>query len=384
MQSYLLEILFIILSFQLLFVSFFLFQSKRGKKLSNRILAVIFLMLSIAVIEMYRMMFGYASDIPQLMYVDDPFLLAYGPLLFLFTQSVLIKDYKAKARTWLNFLPFLFLTGYIILIILSTDTETMAEVAKKIENNEVPLYVRFIEIVLLWHIITYIFLSKYQIRKVVKEAHNTYSSLNKENIKRLQFILNFFMALIFVSMINSTLPFMGVKNGLLITLILLILFIFYFVNYVLLKMLKQSAADSGLISQSGTEQAEKYSGSGLKEGLLLEYKEKLSGLMSEKRAYLNSDLTISRLSEEMDLSPKKLSQVINEGFSCNFFDFVNQYRLEEAKKMFLNQTDDKMTILEVMYATGFNSKSSFNVAFKKFTGLTPSQFRIKHKKGSTS
>ena len=59
----------------------------------------------------------------------------------------------------------------------------------------------------------------------------------------------------------------------------------------------------------------------------------------------------------------------------NFYDFINNYRINFAKNLLNNPADDKMTVLEILYEAGFNSKSAFNVAFKKETGVTPSQFR---------
>ncbi|MDX1667550.1 MAG: helix-turn-helix domain-containing protein, partial [Saprospiraceae bacterium] len=81
------------------------------------------------------------------------------------------------------------------------------------------------------------------------------------------------------------------------------------------------------------------------------------------------------LAEMLDLPAKTLSQVINESLDQHFFDFINQYRIEEAKRLLCLSKNSFTTILEVMYAAGFNSKSSFNTAFKKHTGTTPSQFR---------
>ena len=59
--------------------------------------------------------------------------------------------------------------------------------------------------------------------------------------------------------------------------------------------------------------------------------------------------------------------------SMNFYDFISKYRIEEAKKIFTEKSDK--TVLEVLYEVGFNSKSSFNTTFKKFTGITPTQFK---------
>jgi len=77
------------------------------------------------------------------------------------------------------------------------------------------------------------------------------------------------------------------------------------------------------------------------------------------------------------LTPHILSQVINEQLSSNFNDFINSYRVEEAKKMLMNPEMKNFTIASIAYDSGFNTLSAFNVAFKKFTGITPPQFRSK-------
>jgi len=105
--------------------------------------------------------------------------------------------------------------------------------------------------------------------------------------------------------------------------------------------------------------------------------EELTGLIETKKLYLNDTLSLKELSEELGTSPRYLSQSINENFNCNFFDFTNNYRIEEAKKMFANKSYSDYKIYEIMYAVGFNSRSSFINAFKKNTGLTPKEYKNK-------
>jgi AraC-like DNA-binding protein len=81
------------------------------------------------------------------------------------------------------------------------------------------------------------------------------------------------------------------------------------------------------------------------------------------------------LSGQLSVPVKVLSQVINESLGQNFFDFVNTYRVEEAKKLLTDARNPKITVLEVMYQAGFNSKSSFNTAFKKIALTTPSAYK---------
>lgn len=102
-------------------------------------------------------------------------------------------------------------------------------------------------------------------------------------------------------------------------------------------------------------------------------KNKILSGFAEDKLHLNPDLTLDLLAENISVHSKSVSQVINEAFKCNFFDFVNGYRINEAKQIILK--NGNKTILEILYASGFNSKSAFNRAFKKHTGYTPTEFR---------
>jgi AraC-like DNA-binding protein len=159
---------------------------------------------------------------------------------------------------------------------------------------------------------------------------------------------------------------------------------FYFINSILLKILNQPSNEGGAITQANFNKKEKYAGSNLSQTDLKAFMNTLNNYMIEHERFLDSELTINDLSNELNIPLKTLSQVINEGYGCNFFDFINKFRVESAKSMFKNLPDKKMTVQEIMYATGFNSKSSFNTAFKKFTDLTPTQFKDSWQKGSTS
>jgi AraC-like DNA-binding protein len=80
------------------------------------------------------------------------------------------------------------------------------------------------------------------------------------------------------------------------------------------------------------------------------------------------------LAKEMVISTHDLSYLLNECFGASFFQFVNTYRVEEAKQLMLSEKYKHLNILGIAYNAGFNSKTTFNTAFKKHTGLSPSQF----------
>ena len=85
-------------------------------------------------------------------------------------------------------------------------------------------------------------------------------------------------------------------------------------------------------------------------------------------------LTLQNLADILGIQSRHLSQIINDKYKQNFYDYINSYRIHAAKEKLADSTDKK-TILEILYAVGFNTKSSFNTAFMKHTGLTPTKFR---------
>lgn len=107
---------------------------------------------------------------------------------------------------------------------------------------------------------------------------------------------------------------------------------------------------------------------------LLKIKTSLQVIMEVQKPYLDSELNLIRLAEMLSVSTHHLSYVINTGFGKNFFQYVNEYRVDYAQKL-LKEPNSKLSILGVAFESGFNSKTSFNTAFKKVTGQTPSEFK---------
>ena len=99
-----------------------------------------------------------------------------------------------------------------------------------------------------------------------------------------------------------------------------------------------------------------------------------TGKTYSKTPYIDGKLSLKQVAQKMEISTNYLSQVINENLKKNFFDFVNEYRVNLVKQKMKDPTNSQYTLLALAYDCGFNSKSSFNVIFKKNTGLTPSQY----------
>jgi len=129
---------------------------------------------------------------------------------------------------------------------------------------------------------------------------------------------------------------------------------------------------------SGIKSKPKYIKSSLSDLDKDKYRKKLESYIELEKPYLAPDLTLFELAKHIGIPSHHLSQLLNTHLNQNFFDFINFYRIEESKRLLSDPNSENKTILEILYETGFNSKSVFNTTFKKQTGMTPTQFRNMH------
>jgi AraC-like DNA-binding protein len=118
---------------------------------------------------------------------------------------------------------------------------------------------------------------------------------------------------------------------------------------------------------------------GQQENKIEEIVSRIREIMLQEKLYQETELTLQNLSDKIEFPSYQVSQAINEGMKKNFYDLVNGYRVEEAKRLLLDLKNKNFTILSVGFEAGFNSKTTFNTVFKKFTGLTPTEYRDKQK-----
>lgn len=108
--------------------------------------------------------------------------------------------------------------------------------------------------------------------------------------------------------------------------------------------------------------------------------EKLTALMTVDKLFLENELSLPILASKLSASSNEISYLINAVYNQNFYNFVNTYRVEEAKKLLLSDDYSKLNILGIAYQSGFNSKTTFNTTFKKITGVSPSEFAKQYRK----
>ena len=123
---------------------------------------------------------------------------------------------------------------------------------------------------------------------------------------------------------------------------------------------------------------EKYGSSTLDSKKSLALFKKVQRLVSEESLYLEASISLKSISEKLSASSREISQAINENGQQNFHEFMNGYRISKAKNLLSDSEYENKKIAAIAYDSGFNTVTAFNVAFKKVTGTTPSNFRKQH------
>jgi AraC-like DNA-binding protein len=300
-----------------------------------------------------------------------------GPLVYFYVRSSLQKGFQLRPILWLHFLPAVldFLVFQIPLIMLNPEMKidlfrNFMETRifrSSFENPSIPLLKTI-------HAIVYGIISTRVILQYRKHLTETTSHIDAAFHRWLLIfcsflIYPFFILLVFVlskgEAINLNFLFFG--------------FVFYvlavFASTLLKPELFHAFPHQMLIPDSTEEKIQKYESSKLQIDQKEKYLQILLDHIDKEKPYLSQELTLANLAEQIKIPTHYLSQIINEKMNCTFLDFVNSYRVEEAKKKLADDKSKQFTILSIAYDAGFNSKSTFYTAFKKHAGMTPSSFR---------
>jgi len=367
MKIGILDILYFFTAFQLLLFSFFLLSLKKGKRLSNFILAVFLSSKAFGIINYLILRFQIKN--PHIYFILLPFIFLYGPSLYFYTRSLAYRDFNFKRVHAFHLIPFILVNVYFIVIY---HTQGLTEKIRILTDLRERVPIQGLLISNLFHILVlcYLAASFFILFNYRKKLKKIFSYIEKINLSWLNYMF-FGFSLIWIFDVSSfILGRLSVPHSLLDALGLILIFIF--ANIIVYKGLKQPEIFNGI------EEKPKYIHSRLTQPVKNQYSKRLRIYMLEEKPYLNPSLTINELGRKISISPRDLSQIINESLGVNFFDFVNSYRVEEAKHYLSDTSNQNKNILEILLDAGFNTKSVFNRVFKKHTGMTPSAFKKAH------
>ncbi len=345
------NIISFIITFQSVLFALVLFTHSGQKKISNTLLASFLLVLA----SQFSLFLVDELDLTSININSYlcVFGFAYGPLLFLYSNSLIFDYFKFKPIYLYHFVPSIIIfigpfVGYPLCLKIGSFLYLSLGVYVIFAINGLMAY-----------------------RKIVLQ---TQSSFSRKNLKWLQWTMIIFSMALFFDIINQFIYPLYFSFEISVT----HLTILFLVNWIFYKGLKQPQLFLGI-----SEKDESITKDSIKKvkGQSEEVKTELDHIkkyFEESKPYTNSEISLHNLAAELQIPVRRLSYLINNYFNRNFMGFINFYRIEHAKECFINSKDPKETILEVMYDVGFNSKSSFNTIFKQSTGFTPSEFKKKY------
>jgi AraC-like DNA-binding protein len=366
----LLIIVTVISLFISVFLAFFLLTVKTKHRLSNFLFA---LFLIITAIDTSEPLFSLVTDGPSnLGMFRNTLAFLQIPVFYLYALSVCYSDFKLKPKHLIHLLPFVLANTVLLPRFYTVD---LASKINFIMNCQSRIEVQFNHI--LFHIQIFIYLIA--VFMMLKKAKKLYvENYAGTSINSYHWLFQFtvvltvlYLIVIFKNIFKfSDYPYVSewIKIGILV-------FQLFIVCWYLFKALNNPGLfrniDSKLKLVSDIILEEKKS----EPEVFIEELAKLKKYMLEEKPFLNPSLTIQDLSADIEVPTRELSVLINHQLGQHFYDFVNTYRIENAMTILKDTTKSKVTVLEILYEVGFNSKSSFNTAFKKHTGFTPTNYR---------
>lgn len=358
------------------FLQFLLLSKKKASK-SDRILALWMFVFGLHIFSYYLHWLGYWENYPHLSGIHHPFPLLHGPFLYLYVRFSVKSVQRFQWWNYLHFAPAALFYLYMIpFLFLYTEKQKLM-----VNHGVIDDYSGFITFYIFAFIISgisYVAVSYRLLKRYNTLTRQNFAFSDSIDLNWLKFFIwgmgvIFIVATVVIILVDG----LGVVFGFntdLIFFVLIIAFIF-FLGYSGIRhknIFTEQINENPRIVEPKT--SGEYKRSGLKDEDAEQYHEQLIRLMETEKPYLEPKLTLSSLADELDISVNHLSQVINQYEEKNFYDFVNSYRVEEYKERATDPAYQNFSILAIALDSGFNSKSSFNQVFKKFTGKTPSQY----------
>lgn len=341
-----------------LFVS--IIRLKKGNLKTHRFLAYFILLISITLLGRFYYtspnisLFEY-----KILFIGDLIIFLYGPLLYFYLLKLF--TIKPTIKIWLHFLPVSAYTIFALPFMFANRQDFFYMI-----GNLGPIF-RFMEVFAIAQNMFYLLLNWKTLKNFTNESETVLSfSQQIKFYKSIQVIIIIALcAWIFALVMGEFGPefFSG-----------------YLGYHLVWIVLSGTVIAIGYYTMSNPEifvmdnSLQKPESKGFDIEQLEKLGDHLQKIMETDKPYLEPKLTLAELSEKCEISTHQLSRVINEKYGKNFFEFVNTYRVEEFKQLVNTDPIENFTLLAIAYKAGFNSKTTFNTAFKKITSQTPKEY----------
>ena len=357
---------------QAFFLSFFLIRTERGSRRANYWLAAY-----LAVVACYllfpQVIRSFANDFPHLIAVGYPLLFLTGPLLFVYTRTILSPGQQLPKRNYYHFIPAGLVVVFLSDFYLQTGKDKLTALSFIREHGQ-PLRFSVIWCMACIHIIMYLYICYKSAKAYNIGIKNYYSSTNRISLKWLEQFSWYNLLLWCIYSTGYLLVLSGIEYdplGAIDQVFTVVLAVYiYFLSYTALQ--QPDLFPGPVIKEFKIPIKEKQN---LTADIKQQYQATIDGIISTQKPYLSAELTLHDLSDITQIPARTLSMVLRELYQSNFYDFINSHRINEVKLRLKDPAYDHLTIVSIAYECGFNSKTAFNEAFKKFVSMTPTAYK---------
>jgi AraC-like DNA-binding protein len=371
----------LVVFFAHLLMATFLCSLSTGNRLSHKLLAAYLL---IVVIDLSEIIFSdFYQAYPDLDMLRYNISLFMGPTLYLYVKAAIYDDFTLKIKHLVHTIPYAIACLVMIPNFFSVDNASKQLWYDNFTDVPELTLIHFMTSIQLGFYLLVIYKHLIRYRKIVVENYSDADRLNKSWLTQLIYLFTLSYIIGLGRMYFRFSDFYEYER---LVLTILITSVLLSICWILWQALHKpnlftgvsstiEVIDEQVASQENSSdptisviETEKY------DAIVL----RLRGYMQQSKPFLDPSLSIDTLAKLINLPSSELSLTINRIIGQHFFDFVNLYRINLAAEMLIANEQQQKTILEILYEVGFNSKSSFNTAFKKHLLMTPSQYRKLH------
>lgn len=308
-------------------------------------------------------------------------MVTHGPFLYVYTKSLTSTNFKFNFRNFYHF-GFILLYAATFLPMLSLSPQMIMDIVE--QKSDLSLYVLLPMLTLLFIQIYFLVRTIILIIEHQASIKQSFSFVEKINLNWIKLIVYGYMGLIILSFILYGLASAQIISVFWMDYILIMcnmVLFFYIVYYgykqnaiqlvIPIAAKNKSKHTFKILPETKTKKPEADNISKIHSPIISE----LLHIMDEEQLYLEPELNIGNIANKLHIHSHQLSKIINTQLNKNFFEFVNDYRVKEFKRLVSDPKNKNISILGLAYDAGFNSKATFYRFFKNSTGLTPSEFR---------
>ena len=333
--------------FLLVLLSLFLITQPSQRKTANVLFACFLLVISFEISVLFLRDFYFSHEYLNRLRVSTAFL--QMPFFYLYVKKTCFEDFQLQKKELLHGLPFVLFALVYFQIEVSFQVDIWHVILSEFQ------YYAYI----IW-----VFIQLRSYKQLHLKQHSLQNKIHRWLLTTTLLFLTGHSLVLFRGVFEVLNDFQGLS--------FLNIGISFFALCIITWIVLKTMRNPEVFIQVNQKHAREKPGDPVEQNAHREAIEQLHGFMQNEKPYLDESLSLVKLASLTDMPAKQLSFLINQVSGTHFFDFVNAYRIEEAKRL-LKESD--FTVQQIMYEVGFNSKSSFNTAFKKNTATTPTAFR---------